>query len=661
MEAEARTDGVRLRRGRISLKFRFRLRRFRTRILFFFLGLLSLVLVSVFAAVNAANMRNAHTKIEEDLEVANRVFIRLIRFRVQRLADGAYLLSNDFAFKQAIATDDHPTILSALDNLKARISADVITLVSVDYALIADTMHPETKGKDFFLPEIIKTAEDQGQAFTIAFIEDRAYQMVVTPVLAPEPIAWLCISFVIDEPLLRELQRITLSHISLFRVQGGDNLFSIASTLPPDLNRELLERLPKARWDIEKSILLKLNGRNYVTIVASIFKSDQFTVLAVLQRSMEEALKLYYRLRTTIIALSAMALVISLVGGVFIARTVSKPVLTLVDGAREIERGNYEYSVAVNQQDEIGELASAFNKMTCGLAERDKVRNLLGKVVSADVATELLKSKEVRLGGEERTMTALFSDIAGFTSISEKMEPTGLVELLNEYLSAMTEHIYEFGGTVDKFIGDAIVAFWGAPLPEENHAELCVRAAIMMQKRLAELRSVWRKQGKMEFSMRIGINTGKMVVGNMGSKDRLDYTIIGDAVNLTGRLEGANKYYGTGIIISEFTYLWIKEKFLFRELDIVRVEGKEEAIRVFEVIDEIERVSENQRNFVLFFEEAVEAFRRLDFEKAEKLFERCKKLSQNGDKASELYMQRITKLVLTPPSEDWDKVYPLAK
>ena len=299
--------------------------------------------------------------------------------------------------------------------------------------------------------------------------------------------------------------------------------------------------------------------------------------------------------------------------------------------------------------------------MTKGLAERDKVRNLLGKVVSPEVAEELVSTKELKLGGEEKLMTALFSDIAGFTSISEKMKPAHLLNLLNEYLSEMTDHIYDHGGTVDKFIGDAIVAFWGAPLPKKNHAELCVRAAINMQKKLAELRSIWKKQGIAEIYMRIGINTGEMVVGNMGSKDRMDYTMIGDAVNLAARLEGANKYYGTEIMISEFTFTDVKENFLCRELDRVRVQGKEKAITIYEVIDEIEHATQEKHSAVNLFEEAVHAFRSYDFNKAENLLKRYNDPLENGDGACKLYLKRMAALKVNPPGENWDRVYPLAK
>jgi len=284
----------------------------------------------------------------------------------------------------------------------------------------------------------------------------------------------------------------------------------------------------------------------------------------------------------------------------------------------------------------------------------------LGKVVAPDVAKELL-SKEVKLGGEERIMTAFFSDITGFTPIAEKLTPQELVKLLNEYLSEMTDLITETGGTVDKFIGDAIVAFWGAPLSIKNHADLAVSAAMKLQKKFNLSEPDSCALDCAELHTRVGINTGNMIVGNIGSKDRMDYTIIGDAVNLAARLERANKYYGTGIIISEFTHSRVMNKFLCRELDLVRVHGKQEAIRIFEVIDDRDQVTDDNRRFVHSFEQALEAFRGLHYTEAMDLFEKCNALKHNCDTASSLYMKRINELSIKPPPENWDGVYPLPK
>lgn len=284
-------------------------------------------------------------------------------------------------------------------------------------------------------------------------------------------------------------------------------------------------------------------------------------------------------------------------------------------------------------------------------------RYLSPKVISQIVANpDLLK-----LGGEKRVMTAFFSDVAGFTTISEKLEPQQIVALLNDYLTLMTDIIHQLDGTVDKFEGDAIIAFWGAPIPIENHAELCVRAAIRMQAVSAASQARWKQEWGVELVTRMGINTGSMVVGNMGSKERMDYTMMGDAVNLAARLEGANKYYGSRVMVSQFTYDQVRDKFLFREVDRARVQGKKEAISLYEAIAEIENATEAQRQSVVRFNEALAAFRAREFERAREMFMALYDASGKKDAASALYVNRCRQLAAMPPPEEWDMVYDLAK
>jgi adenylate cyclase len=182
-----------------------------------------------------------------------------------------------------------------------------------------------------------------------------------------------------------------------------------------------------------------------------------------------------------------------------------------------------------------------------------------------------------------------------------------------------------------------------------------------MQEQLSVLRTRWRKQGRDELFMRIGINSGPVVVGNRGSKDRMDYTVMGDAVNLAARLEGINRHYGSAVMISEFTHHLVEEKFLCRELDVVRVQGKKEPVRIFEVLCEADRANENQRQLVRYFGQAIQAFRQMDWDESRSLFERCNRLSGNTGGASRLYLERIETLIRQPPGENWDNVYDLKK
>ena len=217
--------------------------------------------------------------------------------------------------------------------------------------------------------------------------------------------------------------------------------------------------------------------------------------------------------------------------------------------------------------------------------EKDYLRQSFQYYLSPEVVEEVIANPDkLKLGGAKKEMTVLFSDIRGFTTLSEKIEPEKLVSLLNEYFTAMTEVILRSGGVLDKFIGDAIMAFWGAPQDEPEHAHRACEAALAMMEQLEILKKNWACRGWPEINIGVGINSGQMIVGNMGSEKRFDYTVIGDNVNLASRLESLNKQYSTNIIISQFTYEKVKDYFEAESLDEVKVKGKDTAVKIYKLI-----------------------------------------------------------------------------
>jgi len=287
------------------------------------------------------------------------------------------------------------------------------------------------------------------------------------------------------------------------------------------------------------------------------------------------------------------------------------------------------------------------------------IKGAFSTYVSPAVVDQLIKSPEkLDLGGEEREITAFFSDIEGFTTISEKLTPKALVELLNEFLTEMADIIMANLGTVDKFEGDAIIAMFGAPVALENHAEAACNACIHMQKRLEALREKWQQEKQLTIRMRIGLCSGLAVVGNMGSKSRLDYTMMGDTVNTAARLEGVNKVYGTYIMISETTYEQVKEKVIVRELDAVNVVGKKKPVKIYQLIGHPGEISQESLQMVDFYHKGLNAYREQKWDLAIGYFKNAL-LVVADDKPSKVMIDRCEEFKESPPGEGWNGAHVL--
>ena len=293
------------------------------------------------------------------------------------------------------------------------------------------------------------------------------------------------------------------------------------------------------------------------------------------------------------------------------------------------------------------------------LGQKAQIRDAFGRYLSPKVVADLVKDpSRLALGGEERKLTAFFSDIEGFSTFSESMSPTELVNALNEYLTGMCDIIIASEGTVDKFEGDLIMAFWGAPTLQADHAKRACFAAIDQAEALVHLKDRWAAQGRPETHVRMGINTGPMVVGNMGSDQRMDYTIMGDAVNVASRLEGANKAYGSYLMISEQTYLACEQDIDARELDTIRVVGKSEPVRVYQLLERKNRTDAQLADLVDLFATALAHYKAGDYQDALAGFQACAKLFPK-DGPTLAYVARCEAYISSPPPADWDHVFTL--
>lgn len=290
--------------------------------------------------------------------------------------------------------------------------------------------------------------------------------------------------------------------------------------------------------------------------------------------------------------------------------------------------------------------------------QKGMIKGMFSQYVNASIVDELITNPaNMKLGGQRKQITVFFSDIAGFSTFSENKEPEDLISFLNEYLSAMTKCVFDNRGTLDKYIGDAVMAFWGAPAPIQDHAYQACKTALEMQKVVNELNEKWQAEGQPHILARMGINTGDMVVGNVGGTQRFDYTVMGDNVNLGSRLEGANKEYGTKIMIADTTYEQVKDLFITRELDYLVVKGRTKPIKVYELVGFLdEALPEPVLKAIEVYKEGLALFRAQNF--AESIDKFLEALNINpGDHPSQVYIKRAKHYIVDPPGENWDGVF----
>ncbi len=364
------------------------------------------------------------------------------------------------------------------------------------------------------------------------------------------------------------------------------------------------------------------------------------------------------RLTTTLKEVAVFSLIILLLAIiciVVISRRILKPLELISSDMGRIQNLDIDESVAhVSFFYEIDRIGSALASMKHGL-------KAFSKFVPVTLVKQLIAQKTgAELGGEKRRLTMMFSDIQGFTTISESMETEALLQHISEYLDSLTAIILHQSGTVDKYIGDAIMSFWGAPISDAEHETHACRAALLSLKKLKALNAKWADEGKPTLHTRFGINSGEVSVGNMGSSERMNYTVLGDAVNLASRLEGINKYYSTQIIVGAATREAVKDRFLMRPVDVVAVKGKAKGVAIYELFAALSEDPElpptdEQIQCALLTEQAFEAYLGRNFETALSLYQHLSKLFPN-DAVALMFCKRCEEYLKLPPDADWTGV-----
>lgn len=590
--------------------------------------------------------------------------------------------TEDFGFglpadRNEVLEDANLRLNSILPFLPIYTKSDVFVVTDAQGKLLLSKSDPEEFGNDLSGSPLLQKVFESGEAVAIwnsrldsggitkifpSGVQDSVFQIVAKPVIFGDEVYGTVLwGSRIDRKTLEGIKEISSVDIALYSKEEID-----ASTLSSREEKELssFTRLMSSAGngeDAGDSIAeASLGGERFMVMKSSILpdaraEESGFIVL----KSLSEELGFLRKLQITLVLIGGFILLIAIGLSFLLSGGVTKPVRTLASAARKIGGGKLETRVDIRTGDELEELGDAFNEMAKGLQERDFIKSTFARYVSESVASELIKNPQMaRLGGIKKELTVMFSDIGGFTAMSETLSPEEAVRHLNEYFEGMSASILEFDGTVNQFQGDAIVAFWGAPIPQENHAMLACLASLKCREFLKTLEAKWISEGFPKRTFRSGINTGDMVVGNIGSSSRFEYTVIGDEVNLASRLEGANKIYGTQILVSEKTYELIKDEIIARELDIIRVIGKTEPIKVYELISLKEESDDATGEILEKFRLGLDLYRERKWNEAERYFKKILELDPH-DKPSQEYLRRCEEYSKSPPPSDWDRVFEL--
>jgi diguanylate cyclase (GGDEF)-like protein len=459
-------------------------RRFQSRVLLLLVGLLVLANLGVSVAARQANRRNARAQIAQELETAGRLFHRVLQDRSQQLVDMGRVLSADFGLRAAYASGDSATVLSALDNHRNRVGADLLMVISLEGRTSVSTMAALPAGSAFPFPEVLEDAARQGQASSFRTVGGRAYQLVMVPLLAPRPIAWLCMGFLIDDRLAQDIQAVASVDVSFLRSGERDHTTVAGSTLPPALRGILAERVG-IQGVGEHGRRVDLAGQEYGTLVVPFAAADRTELVAVLQRSVEVALAPARRLEVTLLGIFGGALLLSVVAGLWVSRSLSRPVLLLAQEARRIERGDYSHAVAIAGPDEIKSLATAFNKMVGAVVEREeRIRHQafhddLTGLPNRAFLNELLEKAIRAARRQSRPLALLMMDLDRFKEINDTLGHQAGDEVLQE-ISARIRAAVRESDTVARLGGDEFAML----LPSVTGTADAVDTARRIRKRL---------------------------------------------------------------------------------------------------------------------------------------------------------------------------------
>ncbi len=575
----------------------FRFRRFSLRLLSLLLGLLFAALATTYLVVSRANADTAQQHARTNVELAARAVRSAIKQRLDFLARSADLMGRDDALKTVLRASDPATLATLLQSFTRRVAAPVIVLYDDNGRLLASSQGALDTENSGPFSELIRSAieKDLIENSGFSYLKDELHVLIVVPLYAPHPniFGWFGLAFPIDREFGLSVRETTGVELTYLSIANPDRPRLLATTLPASAITPIARAVAAADRDRPSTEIIDLLDDRYVSLISFQDMLAAPPIALVLQRPLSPELASARELENYLLLTSLAALAAATLLALGIARGVSQPVQQLAAHTRVIAAGDYATRINLDRVDELGQLADAMNTMSTGLAERDQVRDLLDKNVSPEVAAQLMRDGSA-LGGEEREVTILFADLRGFTTLSEKLPAPDLLALLNRYLDRMSTAIEREGGVIDKFIGDAIMALFGAPVAQGDGPVRALAAARGMEHALIGLNAELAAEGRPPLALGIGVNTARVVAGNIGSHRRLNYSVIGDGVNVAARLQALtrNADYRTNIITSAATLAACRGAFPAgaggmavppRPLGMVALKGRAGLVEIFAV------------------------------------------------------------------------------
>jgi class 3 adenylate cyclase len=423
----------------------------------------------------------------------------------------------------------------------------------------------------------------------------------------------------------------------------------------PDRAAAIVTASAKSRADEQREeIQFTSNGERFVGESVIFNPSQNVQGILAVVNSLDQQLAPLRRLQRNIAILAIVIIIIALIFARFLARLIAAPIEQVVAGTERIAAGNFDQPLAINRRDEIGQLATSFNSMAAGLKQRDLIKDTFGKFVSPRLVEDFLTDPS-RLALSRRVQSVLMSDLENFAPMSERLRPEDLVALLNEYLGRSADIVSNHGGIVDKFIADAVVAFWGPPF-SDDHATLACRAALALVQSTNNMAKACQKLNIAPLRVRIGIATGEVLAGIIGSAAKQDYTVIGDIANLAARLEGVNKIYKTQILATAATMQAAQDKIVFRKLDTLRVIGRSEPVELFEVLAESSTASGTLIDLTRRYAQALEPYQQRNWPAAAAAFKALSSAFPD-DLPATVMAARCEWFGASPPDASWDGVW----